>query len=95
MSNQTKPAPPTIKDFLNGKVKFDEFTGGYFWLEYENKEIQMIAEIRGYGAIQNLFIQPDKTVDFNKADAFQDELGKFIADAINEKIERDFKTGKP
>lgn len=82
---------PTIKDFLNGKVKFDEHQAGYFWVEYENKELQMIAEIRGYGAIQNLFIQPDKTVDFKKADAFQDELGKFIADAINEKIERDFK----
>ena len=82
---------PTLKDFLNGKVKFDEHKAGYFWVQYEDDTLQMIGEVRGYGAIQNLFIQPNGSVDFNKVDAFQDELGKFIADAINEKIERDFK----
>jgi hypothetical protein len=51
----------------------------------------MIGEVRGYGAIQNLFIQPNGSVDFKKVDAFQDDLGRFIAEAINEKIIRDFK----
>lgn len=82
----------TIKDFLNGKVKFDEFTGGYFWIVAKDGEHRMLADtrIRGWGEIHNLFKH-----DYKAAAAFQDELGKFIADAINEKIERDFKTDKP
>ena len=44
----------------------------------------MIGEVRGWGALQQEF----KTEA--GAEAFQDEVGKFIADAINEKIKRDF-----
>ena len=43
---------------------------------------QVIAEIRGWGAIQHLF----KTKE--EAEQFQDEVGKFIVEAIREKIER-------
>jgi hypothetical protein len=45
---------------------------------------QMIGEVRGWGALQNEF----KTEE--EAATFQDEVGKFIAAAINEKIQRDF-----
>jgi hypothetical protein len=45
---------------------------------------QLIGEVRGWGALQQEF----KTEE--AAEAFQDEVGKFIADAINEKIQRDF-----
>lgn len=41
----------------------------------------MIAEVRGWGAIQNLFKTQKEAADF------QDELGKFIADAINYKLD--------
>jgi len=53
---------------------------------------QMLLNVRGWGAIQHLFLVKGKpTYDDWEKDAgkFQDDYGKFVADAINEKIERD------
>ena len=48
---------------------------------YEGKEPETpIVSIRGWGAIQHLF----KTRE--EREEFQDELGRFIQDAINEKL---------
>jgi hypothetical protein len=86
-----------IKNFI-GHAKYDEWGGGYIW-GYDKKEVNnMLAQIetpddetvevnqvlsiRGWGAIQNMF------PSIEDAEAFQDELGKFIADAINEKLEK-------
>jgi len=80
--NSKNKKEPTIKDFI-GTAKFDENGGGYIWGVDKQDGHQMIAEVRGWGAIQNLF--PD---DQTKAELFQDELGKFIADAINEKLKK-------
>jgi len=63
---------PQITDFINGPVTYDENGGGYFWVNSYNG-IQMLGEIRGWGHIQH---------------KFQDDLGKFIAEAINEKVEK-------
>jgi hypothetical protein len=81
-----------IIKFIGERVRFDDFGGGYFWGEQPNGGEQMIAEIRGYGAIQNLFLN-ESGCDINKANQFQDDLGRFIADAINEKIERNVNGG--
>lgn len=72
---------PTIEWFI-GHAEFDKNGGGYIWGVDKNSNYQMIAEIRGWGAIQQLFK--------NEQDAakFQDSMGKFIADAINEKISK-------
>lgn len=70
-----------VLDFINAKVTYDPYGGQYFWINFE-KGAQMLAEMRGYGAIQNL-----KGVD--NPDKFQDEIGRWIADAINEKRERE------
>lgn len=40
----------------------------------------MIGEVRGWGAIQHLFTDQKQAADF------QDAMGKFFADAINEKL---------
>jgi hypothetical protein len=48
----------------------------------------MIGEIRGWGALQNEF---ETEIE---AAVFQDEVGKFIAEAINEKVQRDFLSNK-
>jgi hypothetical protein len=72
----------TLQEWLRD-VYYDEY-GTYLWAkdsEYYNQTIA-IAEVRGWGAIQNKF----STIE--EAEKFQDEVGKFIADAINEKIER-------
>lgn len=88
-----------IKRFIGEKVYYDEFGGGYIWGVGKKKKegIQMIAQVedveegnavvsvRGWGAIQHLKNLPCSPEEF------QDELGKFIAEAINEKLERETK----
>jgi len=86
-----------IKKFI-GQAKYDEWGGGYIWGNNPQGN-QMIAQIndmpdatyevvnevlsiRGWGAIQHMF----PTIE--SAEEFQDELGRFIAEAINEKIEK-------
>lgn len=86
-----------IKEFI-GVAEYDEWGGGYIW-GGSKKHSQMIAQInefpdrphkvvnevlsiRGWGAIQQMF----PTIEI--AEEFQDELGRFIAEAINEKLER-------
>jgi hypothetical protein len=74
-----------VTDFIGTEVTYDR-DGQYLWGEQPNDGLQMIGEIRGYGAIQNLFKKPDGSVDFENAGKFQDELGEWIADAINQKL---------
>jgi len=83
-----------IKSFIGFKVEYDNQGGGYIW-GVKHDDIQMIAQvedveeenavvsIRGWGAIQNLKNLPCSPEEF------QDYLGNFIAEAINEKMERD------
>jgi len=86
-----------IKKFIGDKVEYDEFGGTYIWAYTENKS-QMLADIdcparneldqlndavmrvRGWGAIQRMF------KNMSDAEKFQDDLGKWIAEAINEKL---------
>jgi hypothetical protein len=72
-----------IKEWLYD-VCYDKH-GQYLWNK-EKDGSQMIGEVRGWGAIQKLF----KTEE--EASKFQDEVGEFIAQAIREKVERDFKS---
>ena len=71
----------TIKKWLKN-VYYDKY-GQYLWSKDSTGGSQMIAEVRGWGRLQNEFLSSDN------ASIFQDEVGKFIADAINEKIQRD------
>ena len=84
-----------LKKFI-GHAKYDEWGGGYIWgcdveennmlaqteIPDETVEVNQVLSIRGWGVIQNMF------PSIEDAEEFQDELGKFIADAINEKLER-------
>ena len=74
----------TIEQLLRD-VHYDKW-GTCIWSKDEDGGNQMVADIRGWGAIQNLFNTPEE------AEQFQDEVGEFIVQAIKEKIERDFKT---
>jgi len=78
-----------IRDLINGKVTYDKYGGQYFWINDSNGGCQMLAEMRGYGYIQNMFRKKDGTINFKEADLFQDKVGDWIADAINEKIKRE------
>lgn len=48
----------------------------------KNGKKQLLLDVRGWGHICNLFPEGDQ------AEEFQDELGKWIADAINQKLEK-------
>ena len=76
-----------IENFI-GVAKHDEFKGTYIWGVDKEGGNQMIAELRGWGAIQNMFKNEDGSINFDDAEQFQDEMGKFIVDAINEKINK-------
>lgn len=65
-----------MNDKLEVWLKDIHYDHQYLWSDNGN----MIAEIRGWGALQYMF---DTS---NEAAKFQDEVGKFIAEAINEKI---------
>lgn len=71
----------TIQEWLKD-IYYDEY-GQYLWSKQSSDGgSQMIAEVRGWGALQHEF----KT--YEEAEKFQDEVGKFIAEAINEKVQR-------
>jgi len=69
-------------DFVKGGIRYD-IESQYFF----NKEGQTIAELRGWGAIQNLF-KNGNDYDLDAAAKFQDEVGDFIAQTINKGLEQ-------
>ncbi len=78
-----------IIDFISGKVEYDQHGGTYLWINQPNKGLQVLCEMRGYGAIQNLIKDSKGEYDDEESAKYQDKLGQFIAEAINEKIERE------
>lgn len=72
-----------IKDFLKGKVIYDPDSTQIFAVD-DKGGLQLILDVRGWGALQNIF-----ELDMVKAAEFQDKMGDWIAEAINEKIERE------
>lgn len=76
----------TIKDWFRNEVQYDN-DGTQIWAIEKTKDahyMHHVADVRGWGEIQNLF-----NLDMDKAAEFQDKVGKFIAEAINEKLERE------
>ena len=78
-----------IKDFIKGTVTYDKFGGQCFWVEEPNGGQKMLAEMRGWGRIQNMFRNKKGKIDEDAAAEYQDKLGDWIAEAINEKLERE------
>jgi hypothetical protein len=77
-----------VTDFIGVSAKYDEW-GQYIWGINKNGEYQKLADLRGWGAIQNLFITENGLIDEAAAADFQDKIGQWIASAINEKLERE------
>ena len=72
-----------VMNFI-GKANYTGDLGTYIWGNNIYGKTELIAMIEGYREIQNL------CTTVSEANEFQDEMGRFIAEAINEKIERDF-----
>lgn len=75
-----------LKIFINNKFIYDD-EGQIIWHEDKDGGLQKIADLRGFGAIQNLFIN-NKTgkTDLEKAEGFQDKLGQWIVNSLNKNI---------
>jgi len=72
-----------IKQWLSN-VFYDE-NGANIWnREDVDGGNQLVADVRGWGRIQNEFKTETGAADF------QDEVGRFITEAIIEKIKRDY-----
>jgi hypothetical protein len=84
----TKTMTKKITDFIDGKITYDKF-GQKLWINNPKYGSQMLADLRGWGAIQNMFKGKGETIDTDAAGKFQDEVGEWIAEAINEKLERE------
>lgn len=74
-----------VMKFIGIKVKYDNY-GQYLWGVNKEGEQQMIAELRGFGAIQNLFKDKSGKVDMDKAAKFQDSVGEWIAKTITDNL---------
>jgi len=76
----------TIVKFLADEVVFDKGSGIFFAKEADY--LQQILDLRGWGRIQHLFKTEKEAMDF------QDGLGDWIADAINQKLQKEKQDGK-
>ncbi len=73
----------TIEKWLSD-VYQDTYVGNKIWNKKTDGGSEMIADIRGWGAIQYLFKNNEE------AKQFQNEVCKFIVEAIREKVERTY-----
>lgn len=71
-----------VMNFI-GKANYTSNLGTCIWSNNVFGKTELIAMIEGYRGIQEV------CTTISEANEFQDEMGNFIADAINEKIERD------
>ena len=78
-----------VKKYLSTKVSYEEYSG-YIVFPTNDLTIRVVAEVRAKGGIDLLLYQTFGEVNPNKAKDVKNELGKFIADAIMEKVKRDF-----
>lgn len=69
-----------VEEYIKGKVEYDEYGGSFVW----DEDMHMILDIRvrGWGRIQNLVNGQEE------AEELQDKVGRWIAEAINEKLKR-------
>jgi hypothetical protein len=72
----------TIEKWLSD-VYYDEY-GTIIWNKEQDGGNQLVADIRGWGRLQNEFSTQEQ------AEKFQDEVGEFIVQAIKEKILKDY-----
>jgi hypothetical protein len=69
----------TPKDFIGTNLMYDNAT--VFTIRKDG-HCQPLVDIRGWGAIQNLFKDKSGAIDFEEANHFQDEVGEIIRTSI-------------
>ena len=69
----------TVKKFLGVKIQYDPSSNMIFAID-DKEGMQLILDVRGWGAIQNLFKTEKEAVKF------QDEMAEFITNAVNKQL---------
>lgn len=69
-------------EFIGEKAEYDDYGQYLFRVDKEGKR-HILLQIRGWASIEKLFPSTEE------AESFQDNLGEWIAEAINEKIARE------
>jgi hypothetical protein len=75
-----------ITEFITDKVIYEN-DGQTIYFKSKKKSAQIILTLRGWGSLQYMFKGDDGKIDLQAAAKFQDKIGKFIAEAINDKLE--------
>lgn len=70
------------KDFIGSKVEYHR-SSQMIWASGSDNGAELLLNVRGWGSIKNQFETYEETADF------QDKLGHWIAEAINEKLKRE------
>ena len=82
----------TIEDFIN-RATYDSESQTISGVDGDGKPV-LIAMVRGWNVIQDMFRDDKGVADRARAAEYQDEMGEWIADAINQKL-RDPNEGFP
>lgn len=82
-----------ITDFINGNVRYDQKRGqGLYFVTPDGAEV-LIAVFATFPVVLKM---PEFQADnegYYKARRFQDGVGEWVAEAINEKLQRETETG--
>lgn len=71
---------PTVETWLSN-ISYNK-AGKFIQNVEQNEESTMVADVRGFYALEYMFDTPKDVYEF------QDDVGEFIAQAIREKIEK-------
>jgi hypothetical protein len=74
-----------LKTYLKNGTHYDDNSRNILLRDCKNRnDVNLFLNVRGWGHIQYLFDNEHDAYDFH------DSIGEFVAQAVNEKIERDF-----
>lgn len=80
-----------VEEYIENPVWYDKH-GQMIFFKTKTAGHQILVDVRGWGNIQNLpEFKKNGEYHFKEAGEFQDKVGQWIVDAINEKLEREKK----
>jgi hypothetical protein len=85
LSTPVSEVPTDLRKYIDGKFKYDSI-GQYVWIVDKTGGHQKFADLRGWGAIQNLFKKKNGEIDLKAAEEFQDKVGEWLVSVLNNSL---------
>lgn len=76
-----------ITDLIDGKLIYIAEEQNIY-IEDADGRIRLLLELRGWAPIQKLFSNKKGAVDFKEAGKFQDKIGEWVIDSLNESLNK-------